>query len=880
MGAEDMTSSAAAAAAAAPQAVPEGMLEVATKAAQLRKTLVKSKECNTELISILGSFGERLSSLETAMRPVQTVVHQEKITHDIIDKALTTATTLFSELNVPKEEPPGAVWVSLHVTVGTLGFPVLTRRKLEVSEMFDLLPELAQDILTRGVNREPPPGIATEAREGGDDLCSYYERERAHSGRELGGQAEGGGGGEGFDAAPSEVGSRSRGSVWGTGGWGAGDGGEEYEEEEEEEEWEGAETEFGSDSSGFLQQSYSLGARNRATAAYHPALADVAPTHPRTGSAGGGEGIAHTHTQPLRSPRQRAPSSYGLNVARPPPSGAASPARTPHRSTSKSPHHPRSGAPRGGAPKSPSSMYASSSFVSLSTTTLDRQKTTHHPSPSPSDKAVARARHAHSKSMPHHLAAFDFASAFEGGGGGRGDDDDGNEDDAGGAAAFRTSASVKLPRKLTRSGSGGGNAGDIAAQFELNGDSRIAAAAAAALAANAAREGAGAAPAAAAGAGSNAGAGTAAGAGALGVGADGAGGEVGPSPRGVGGRLDTGRKLSRSFALKRRNSVLMLAADDVKVLNKIAERMCALKDSQQCTRIYITIRAWALDMSMKTLGVEPISEEQLANMPWEVVKVRVTEWIQHMRVALVDQVLQGLDPHRERCFAELAHGSMSLLLGFADKIARSPTSAEKAFVLLDIYECLRDLLPQVSVIFAGSACILVREEGANLMRQMTQATRATLAQFEDGIESDKTAEPPDANVHPLTSYVMNYIKFLSEFDESKQLVGAEWVQRRKRLLQHHASTYQRAASGPILECLKPLENQMTGDNLNRSAVKILKERVALGDKTKHKKHHIKYSPEDVQQMLSHLFEGKPLPAEFDVSIAPLKSHHHFGSSHR
>jgi len=50
----------------------------------------------------------------------------------------------------------------------------------------------------------------------------------------------------------------------------------------------------------------------------------------------------------------------------------------------------------------------------------------------------------------------------------------------------------------------------------------------------------------------------------------------------------------------------------------------------------------------------------------------------------------GLDPHREICFAEMGDRALTLLLSFGESIASSQKSPEKLFVLLDMYEAIRD----------------------------------------------------------------------------------------------------------------------------------------------------------------------------------------------
>lgn len=60
-----------------------------------------------------------------------------------------------------------------------------------------------------------------------------------------------------------------------------------------------------------------------------------------------------------------------------------------------------------------------------------------------------------------------------------------------------------------------------------------------------------------------------------------------------------------------------------------------------------------------------------------------------------DQIFEGFDPLRDQCFAEVTASSVSVLLSFGEAIARSKRSPEKLFVLLDMYEIMRELHAEV-----------------------------------------------------------------------------------------------------------------------------------------------------------------------------------------
>ena len=72
-------------------------------------------------------------------------------------------------------------------------------------------------------------------------------------------------------------------------------------------------------------------------------------------------------------------------------------------------------------------------------------------------------------------------------------------------------------------------------------------------------------------------------------------------------------------------------------------------------------------------------------------------------------------------------------------------------------------LSQIESIFEGRACTEMRESALSLTKRLAQTAQETFGDFEEAIEKDATKTTvADGTVHPLTSYVINYVKFLFE----------------------------------------------------------------------------------------------------------------------
>lgn len=112
---------------------------------------------------------------------------------------------------------------------------------------------------------------------------------------------------------------------------------------------------------------------------------------------------------------------------------------------------------------------------------------------------------------------------------------------------------------------------------------------------------------------------------------------------------------------------------------------------------------------------------------------------------------------------------MMQLLSFGDAIAISRRSPEKLVRVLDMYEVLRDVRPELDAMFAGASGASVRSEAEEILCRLGEAAVGTFGEFENAILRDASKLPNrDGDVHILNRYVMNYIKLLSGYTDTLQ----------------------------------------------------------------------------------------------------------------
>lgn len=214
-------------------------------------------------------------------------------------------------------------------------------------------------------------------------------------------------------------------------------------------------------------------------------------------------------------------------------------------------------------------------------------------------------------------------------------------------------------------------------------------------------------------------------------------------------------------------------------LADIAKRLIGGEYKRECTDMYVKKRKVILEGSLYELGVERVTIDEVQKMQWEVQEDRIKKWNQAMNVgvkvlfASEKQLCDELFPLSlsENIFNEIGKGAMMQLLSFGEAIAISRRSPEKLFKVLDMYEVLRDILPELDVVFAGASGASVRSEAEGILMRLGEAARGTFGEFENAIQRDASKTPVlGGAVHPLNRYVMNYIKLLCDYTETLKLL--------------------------------------------------------------------------------------------------------------
>ncbi|EPS71941.1 hypothetical protein M569_02816 [Genlisea aurea] len=221
-------------------------------------------------------------------------------------------------------------------------------------------------------------------------------------------------------------------------------------------------------------------------------------------------------------------------------------------------------------------------------------------------------------------------------------------------------------------------------------------------------------------------------------------------------------------------------------LRSIAECMIGCGYGKECVKIYKLIRKSIVDEALHFLGIEKLNHSQMQKMEWNVLDVKIKNWIRGVKSAvkvlfhgekiLCDTVFAASEKLAESCFADISSDAAVSMFSFAENFGRSKKilSPEKIFRALDLYQAISELRPEIDAIFWHESQLPVKTEASAALKKLGEAVKLMLAQLETAIEKDSSKTPPGGGVHPLTRYVMNYLTFLGDYTETFSDIISDW----------------------------------------------------------------------------------------------------------
>ncbi|XP_004304229.1 PREDICTED: exocyst complex component EXO70B1 [Fragaria vesca subsp. vesca] len=216
-------------------------------------------------------------------------------------------------------------------------------------------------------------------------------------------------------------------------------------------------------------------------------------------------------------------------------------------------------------------------------------------------------------------------------------------------------------------------------------------------------------------------------------------------------------------------------------LRCIANMMFNCNYERECTQAYTTLRRDALDESLSYLEIQKLSIEDVRKMEWVSLNSKIRRWVWVMKIFvriylasekwLSEQIFEELGPVRLDCFVEASKASILQLLNFAEAMSIGPHQPEKLVRILDMYEVLADVLPDIDDLYFGEAGSSISMECHDVLLRLGESVKATVIEFENAIASNPSTNPVSGGgIHPLTRYVMNYMRTLTDYGQILDLL--------------------------------------------------------------------------------------------------------------
>lgn len=233
-------------------------------------------------------------------------------------------------------------------------------------------------------------------------------------------------------------------------------------------------------------------------------------------------------------------------------------------------------------------------------------------------------------------------------------------------------------------------------------------------------------------------------------------------------------------------------------LNKISKAMSIGGYSAECRGGFIITRRAMLEDTLQKAGFEKFSIDEVQKMQWEVLERGIVSWInafKHcMKVQLpgerklADSVFADVSD-AEEVFTSISRGMVSQLLNFAEAATMTKRSSDKLFKFLDIYEAIQSGITTIDELFREECGKELRSEAAFINFRFGEAIVSIFYELEQSIEADTSKNPvPGGAVHPLTRYLMNYLKYAGVYAETLEHVFQDHHQKVGRSCNKSASS--------------------------------------------------------------------------------------------
>ncbi|MED6143900.1 hypothetical protein PIB30_010257 [Stylosanthes scabra] len=207
-----------------------------------------------------------------------------------------------------------------------------------------------------------------------------------------------------------------------------------------------------------------------------------------------------------------------------------------------------------------------------------------------------------------------------------------------------------------------------------------------------------------------------------------------------------------------------LLAETMIDLHKIAQQTAVAGEfGEEFIKVYASCRREFLEESLMNLGLKKLSTDEVHSMSWENQRDMAERWIKACNVCLkilfagerrlCERVFSGFLAAANLSFMDISGETGTWLLDFADAVATAKPAPGRLFMILDMFEALRDMIPEFESLFPDQ----LRNEADTVWKRLGEAIWRNFMELGDVIRHQTPEMVSSSNIHHLTRYFMNYL---------------------------------------------------------------------------------------------------------------------------
>ncbi|XP_045829001.1 uncharacterized protein LOC123920744 isoform X1 [Trifolium pratense] len=218
-----------------------------------------------------------------------------------------------------------------------------------------------------------------------------------------------------------------------------------------------------------------------------------------------------------------------------------------------------------------------------------------------------------------------------------------------------------------------------------------------------------------------------------------------------------------------------LKPETIKGLEETAKVMVSAGFEKEFSDVYNSCRRECLDKCLmhRLFMLKKLSSEDIHDMPWMDLEHEIKIWIRAFNVTLkilfpgerqlCDRVFSGFASAADFSFIEICRESIVQLLNFADSIAAGSHSPECLFNIIEVFETLRDLIPEFESLFCDQYSVSLKNEAITIWKKLGKAIRSIFMELEYLLDQNLTTGTYlSSGLHPITQHVVNYLRVVSQ----------------------------------------------------------------------------------------------------------------------